>query len=366
MAMKVHPAADLFPMLVGVELDRLAESIRINGQIHPVLTWRHPTDGLMLIDGRNRVAACEQIGIQARSEEFVGSEKSALDRIVVENLKRRQLKPSQVAMLGPALLPMYEAAAKRAQEAARQRSAETVIRRSANGGSKPEGLRESSLMPSGGQPPGGNRGRQRGPQSRDDVAAALGVTPDYVSNAKAVEKKGIPELGQAVRDGEINVRAASGIARLPKEEQLSALSKHKGKARNEEPSEKHNRPPRNPSSGSVDKGCAALLIATRSMVRPSQCPQIVLLRCETLKLFETALPEMLTWGYHIRGILTWDRGPELGPEYWPILSQRNYPIDRKAMPIAPVAWRYRDGEVPTPHLGLLDQLQTNGDGNGKN
>lgn len=55
----VHPYADKFPMLPDQELDELAESIKANGLRNPIVLT---PDGLIL-DGRNRFAACERAGI---------------------------------------------------------------------------------------------------------------------------------------------------------------------------------------------------------------------------------------------------------------------------------------------------------------
>jgi ParB-like nuclease domain len=54
--MKVHPAADIFPMLSDEELQDLDADIRENGLIHPIVTH---ADGEVLIDGRSRLAACK-------------------------------------------------------------------------------------------------------------------------------------------------------------------------------------------------------------------------------------------------------------------------------------------------------------------
>lgn len=55
----VHPYADKFPMLPDQELDELAESIKANGLRNPIVLT---PDGLIL-DGRNRFAACERAGV---------------------------------------------------------------------------------------------------------------------------------------------------------------------------------------------------------------------------------------------------------------------------------------------------------------
>ncbi len=50
----VHPSAAVFPMLPPDELAELAESIKENGLQNPIVMQRG-----VLIDGRNRYAACK-------------------------------------------------------------------------------------------------------------------------------------------------------------------------------------------------------------------------------------------------------------------------------------------------------------------
>ncbi len=54
---KVHPAADLFPLMLESELKELADDIKQNGLQQPVVIWRD-----QLIDGRNRLDAMTQLG----------------------------------------------------------------------------------------------------------------------------------------------------------------------------------------------------------------------------------------------------------------------------------------------------------------
>ena len=62
---KVHPAADLFPMMSDAELDELAADIAKNGVQQPIV-WYHG----QLIDGRNRVAAVSRIPDEKRRNEI--------------------------------------------------------------------------------------------------------------------------------------------------------------------------------------------------------------------------------------------------------------------------------------------------------
>lgn len=93
--MKVHPVADLFPMLSDDELSELAEDIKANGQVHPIVTAT--IDGEeTLIDGRNRLAACELAGIEPRFTSLNGHDPVSF--ILSTNVQRRHLTKSQTAM----------------------------------------------------------------------------------------------------------------------------------------------------------------------------------------------------------------------------------------------------------------------------
>ena len=62
---KVHPAADLFPMMSESELRELGEDIKENGQRVQVVLWKDPSPGgeYWLIDGRNRLDAMALAGL---------------------------------------------------------------------------------------------------------------------------------------------------------------------------------------------------------------------------------------------------------------------------------------------------------------
>jgi len=58
------------------------------------------------------------------------------------------------------------------------------------------------------------------------AAAVLNVGERSVERAKAIQRDGVPELVEAVEHGDVAVRPASEIARLPKEEQPDAIKAH--------------------------------------------------------------------------------------------------------------------------------------------
>jgi ParB-like chromosome segregation protein Spo0J len=56
----VHPLADLFPMMEPDDLAALADDIKANGLQQPIVV----DDAGVLIDGRNRLAACKRAGVE--------------------------------------------------------------------------------------------------------------------------------------------------------------------------------------------------------------------------------------------------------------------------------------------------------------
>lgn len=91
MDIRVHPAAAVFPMLSDDELRDLAADIKANGLLHPIVL---DADGT-LIDGRNRLAACNLAGVQPTYETFEGD---PLMYIISANINRREMSAGQKAM----------------------------------------------------------------------------------------------------------------------------------------------------------------------------------------------------------------------------------------------------------------------------
>jgi ParB/RepB/Spo0J family partition protein len=89
---EVHPVAALFPMLPSEELQELADSIKRKGQLHPIVL----SASGRLLDGRNRLAACELAKVEPVFEVYDGDED---DYALEGNLARRHLTKGQRAMI---------------------------------------------------------------------------------------------------------------------------------------------------------------------------------------------------------------------------------------------------------------------------
>lgn len=88
----VHPYADKFPMLSDAELDELAESIRTVGLLHPIVV---DANGLV-IDGRNRLEACNRAQVEAPTELYEGDD--IAEYVIASNVTRRNMSTGARAM----------------------------------------------------------------------------------------------------------------------------------------------------------------------------------------------------------------------------------------------------------------------------
>jgi hypothetical protein len=174
--MEFHPAANIFPMMSTDEFNALVQDISENGQREPIYTWQG-----QIIDGRNRYKACEQLGVSPRTREWDG--KGSLTSFVVSlNLHRRHLSPSQHAMVGARIKPMFD-------EEARQNMS--------LGG---QGLANLPTV-----------------HARDKAAEAVGVSSRSVESGSTVLEKGIESLAALVDSDEVAVSLAAEVAAQPAE-----------------------------------------------------------------------------------------------------------------------------------------------------
>lgn len=164
---RIHPAADIFPLIDGEEFDQLVADIRERGQIEPVVL---DADGV-LIDGRNRARACAALGIDVKEIVYDGDD--VVGHIVSLNLRRRQLTDTQRAMVAARLANLPVGA--------------NQHRRSEEG-------------PSSGGP------------SRSEVRRLLNVSEGSLHRAKVVDRQGSPDLKALTTEGKVPLASAVRMA----------------------------------------------------------------------------------------------------------------------------------------------------------
>jgi ParB/RepB/Spo0J family partition protein len=109
--MKFHPVAEIFPMMSDEELDDLAQDIKANGLINPIVV-----DEGQSVDGRNRLEACRRAGVEPVFETLNGTDPIAF--ILSSNDKRRHMSKGQRVMIAAQVRMLFnntqEKAAKQA------------------------------------------------------------------------------------------------------------------------------------------------------------------------------------------------------------------------------------------------------------
>lgn len=199
----LHPACELFPPMSAEEFNDLKEDIKKNGVLQDILTWKG-----QLVDGRHRIKACEELGIQW--DHVVVQMEESDDPVawaIGSNLHRRHLSQSQKSMVADKVRGIYDAEAKERHRAGSQAGGETA----GNGRSRvQENLPEPKTLPA--------------KQARDKAAETVGVSGKLADAARTVRREGSRELIDAVERGDVAVSAAAEVAKAkPKLEQTKAV-----------------------------------------------------------------------------------------------------------------------------------------------
>lgn len=171
---RTHPAAEMFPPVEASEIKELAEDIRQNGLREPITLC----DG-MILDGRNRLAACAKTGVEPIFVELSPDESPA-KYAWSKNYTRRHLSVSQRAM---AATRMAELLTKEAKQ------------RMARGGTM--AVRQGvEIIPQS------EKGR-----TRDKLAEIAHVSDRTIGDAQMIERDA-PELVEEIRNGNLTISAA--------------------------------------------------------------------------------------------------------------------------------------------------------------
>jgi len=98
---KVHPAADVFPMMLEEELEAVGKDIKANGLKHPITFWHPPAKPELaeMIDGRNRMEAMERAGAEDAYHEHYVHCGTPEQWVITLNIHRRHLTKQQQADL---------------------------------------------------------------------------------------------------------------------------------------------------------------------------------------------------------------------------------------------------------------------------
>ena len=162
--LKIDALATLFPPMAEEELARLKADIAAHGQLEPIWTYQG-----RVVDGRHRLRACRELGIEPKVLEYDG-DGSVLDFVIAKNLNRRHLSGNQRALVAAKLANL-----------------------------------------SGGRP---SKTARKRAVTQTDAAALLRVGRTTVQSARQVLDRGVAELITAVERDQVKVTAAAAIAGL--------------------------------------------------------------------------------------------------------------------------------------------------------
>lgn len=103
---EIHPAAEIFPYMAEDQFKGLVEDIRENGLLEPIVLFEGK-----IIDGRNRLRACKEAGVEPNFVEV--QDVDPTNFVISRNLHRRHLTIAQRCVIA---LDLFPALMKRARE----------------------------------------------------------------------------------------------------------------------------------------------------------------------------------------------------------------------------------------------------------
>jgi hypothetical protein len=200
-----HPAlVGLVPAASPEDRRRLKEDIRLNGQREEIETYEG-----YVVDGMERLGACQALGIDCMARERAGEGGVAelIAYAVSKNLARRHLSKTQRAALACKAARRLQADMQRRQQEGRSLGGRTAGR----------GRRLHST-----EPAPAPSCRRRKPQSTDIVAQQFGVSGTAVRDVRFIEKR-VPELVDMLASGSITKSRARQIADAPEADRPKLL-----------------------------------------------------------------------------------------------------------------------------------------------
>ena len=187
MNFKIHPAANIFPMMGDAEYKKLVEDIRENGVQHPVTLIGEERETSLILDGRNRARAMVELGIEVSDHadsNHPDDIKDPIAYVLSANLHRRHLTEGQLGLIGTNVANLRRGG---------DRSKPTIV-----------GLKTSS-------------------KTIAAAAAEVGVSGKTVERARKVKATAVADIVAAVQAGTISLSAASEVAKLDKPQQQAVI-----------------------------------------------------------------------------------------------------------------------------------------------
>lgn len=216
-----HPVANLFPDMSGKEFDELKASISHNGQLQPIVAL-----GAEILDGRHRLKACAELGIEPKIIQFaeLGLQTPPGVWIFVTNARRRNLTPDQKLAVFSAYKSWKKTDPEKSKSSTQTQSGSDQTGDSHADDSRPQPAKsDADEFPGRNRPdnskPKRSRGRPAGTgdgRQREQLAQAVDQS-QYRARQMLKLRKHLPDLATAVEQGSVTLKDATG--------QLNALLK---------------------------------------------------------------------------------------------------------------------------------------------
>lgn len=193
--MPVHPVCDLFPLMDDISLAKLADDIREHGLHVPIVIHNG-----QLVDGRNRVIACQQAKVQPFSVEWrdiCHGEQSIVRWIWAINAERRHLTNDQYVAIAIELCAYEEREAAKIRQIAAASSQGAHGKEGGRGHTKPSAADSSQRVSK----------PAREPAVRAQIAQQFGVS-EYKTQQALNVQKAQQELLKKVIQGKLSLREA--------------------------------------------------------------------------------------------------------------------------------------------------------------
>lgn len=302
---EIHPAASEFPMMDEKRYSELVEDIQKNGLLQPITLC----DG-MILDGRNRYKACQELGIEPETKTYEGNPWAYVWSL---NGQRRDLVAEQRYLIWLHCSEM----SKEWQEDKKRREKEANEKRS----EKARQQHEVSNPRSGEKKPVLVRGhsdhapnRQSKQPDRKAKAAASNVNPSTVKRGDTLANNR-PDLAEKVRQGEMKpAEAHREMQRDRQKEKAVELPDGKYLVIYADPPWKYNDAQAVKGDYGTGTGAAAAHYPTMSMSELRALPveelaanDSVLFLWSTSPLIEDALSLAKSWGFQYKAMFIWDK-----------------------------------------------------------
>lgn len=191
----IHPACDVLPMMPDAALEEMAEDIRRNGQQQPVAIYQG-----QVLDGRNRLRACELAGVQPEVREWTGAD--PVRWVLSLNFHRRHLTEDQKSVVG-----------------ARAERLLAGLARDGGDGAAGEGSRAGDSSTGQGataaaDPMAQFSDRAMERKARQTAATLVNVSPARIARGQKLLDEGVPELVRAVERGSLSMSQAARVSKL--------------------------------------------------------------------------------------------------------------------------------------------------------